>query len=276
MGRSNLLNQRDLVNIYRLIGECRDMWYDSRAWCSHLLDGLCRLIGGKVGVAGEVDEFATGSPTIVQMFSQGWRDAASHAHWQAIVDQNDISLDPLTEKMFDILSKHPRLVTRRRHELMPDRAWRVSVHFNEHCKMDGVDECLYSYQPLFAVGPTAAHVIEIHRSLGDRRFSKRDANLVEWLDREIGPMIGRQLSSACEMSISELPPRLQSVLQCLLDGDSERQAAIRLGLSAATVHEYVQAIYCRFGVNSRSQLMARWVRRLPTAGRETPKAEYRD
>ena len=41
-----------------------------------------------------------------------------------------------------------------------------------------------------------------------------------------------------------------------MEGDSEKQVAARLGLSPATIHQYVTALYRRFGVQSRGQLMA--------------------
>jgi DNA-binding NarL/FixJ family response regulator len=51
-----------------------------------------------------------------------------------------------------------------------------------------------------------------------------------------------------------LSPRLQETLACLLEGYSEKEAAERLQLSPATLHQYVIALYRRFGVASRSQL----------------------
>ena len=47
----------------------------------------------------------------------------------------------------------------------------------------------------------------------------------------------------------------------LLDGDGEKQAAARLGISPATVREYVQALYRHFGVTTRAELMADFLRR---------------
>ena len=61
--------------------------------------------------------------------------------------------------------------------------------------------------------------------------------------------------------IADLPPRLRQTLEGLLGGDSEKQIAHRLGLSRHTVHVYVKALYKRFGVSSRGELLARWVRR---------------
>jgi DNA-binding NarL/FixJ family response regulator len=51
-----------------------------------------------------------------------------------------------------------------------------------------------------------------------------------------------------------LSPRLQETLACLLEGHSEKEAAKRLQLSPATLHQYVIALYRRFGVASRGQL----------------------
>jgi DNA-binding NarL/FixJ family response regulator len=58
-----------------------------------------------------------------------------------------------------------------------------------------------------------------------------------------------------------LPPRLRNVLQLLLEGLSEKEAAHRLGLKPSTVHGYVKQVYRRFDVSSRGELLALFVRR---------------
>ena len=57
-----------------------------------------------------------------------------------------------------------------------------------------------------------------------------------------------------------LPPRHQQTLERLLIGDSEKQIAKHLRISPHTVHQYVKALYKRFAVSSRGELLARWVR----------------
>jgi DNA-binding CsgD family transcriptional regulator len=57
---------------------------------------------------------------------------------------------------------------------------------------------------------------------------------------------------------------LRQTLACLAEGDSEKQIAGRLGLSPATVHQYVTMLYRRFQVRSRAQLLAHVMRRLPS------------
>ena len=53
-----------------------------------------------------------------------------------------------------------------------------------------------------------------------------------------------------------LSRRLLQTLALLLEGDAEKEVALKLGLSPHTVHVYVKALYRRFAVNSRGELLA--------------------
>jgi DNA-binding CsgD family transcriptional regulator len=59
----------------------------------------------------------------------------------------------------------------------------------------------------------------------------------------------------------ELSPRLEQTLGCLLAGASEKQVASHLKLSRHTVHVYVKALYRRYGVSSRAELLAKHLKR---------------
>jgi DNA-binding NarL/FixJ family response regulator len=56
-----------------------------------------------------------------------------------------------------------------------------------------------------------------------------------------------------------LPPREVTVLRLLLSGAAEKQMARTCELSVHTIHSYVKALYRRFGVASRAELMALWI-----------------
>jgi DNA-binding CsgD family transcriptional regulator len=58
-----------------------------------------------------------------------------------------------------------------------------------------------------------------------------------------------------------LSRRERETLELLLAGNAEKQIATRLSISRHTVHVYVKSLYKRFGVNSRPELLAKWVRR---------------
>ena len=105
-------------------------------------------------------------------------------------------------------------------------------------------------------------MITVFRALGERDFSPREQRLLNFFHAELGPLIGRALVSATEPSPVKLSPRLRQTLAYLLEGDSEKHVASHLGLSQATTHEYVTALYRHFGVQSRAQLMAHSIKRL--------------
>jgi len=63
----------------------------------------------------------------------------------------------------------------------------------------------------------------------------------------------------------KLSPRTRQVLNALIDGDSEKQIAIRLNISEHTVHTYAKRIHRAFDVNSRGELLAKVIRALAAA-----------
>ena len=59
---------------------------------------------------------------------------------------------------------------------------------------------------------------------------------------------------------ARLSPRMRQTLDRLLAGDSEKEVAARFGRSRHTVHAYVKKLYERYGVSSRGELFALFVR----------------
>ena len=68
-------------------------------------------------------------------------------------------------------------------------------------------------------------------------------------------------SASALPSRAGLSPRLVQTLDRLLQGDSEKQVAVRMGISRHTVHAHVKKLYRHFGVNARPELLALFVSR---------------
>ena len=153
-----------------------------------------------------------------------------------------------------------RRSTRTRLQLMEDRAWYRSEFYNEHLKPEfGLDHCINSFRELSADG--TSDYITVHRAAGDRDFSPRERRLVSFFHTELAHRIGSALIAAKDRrDLSRLSPRLRQTLECLQQGDGEKQVASRLGLSRPTVHQYVMALYRHFGVCSRAELLAYFLR----------------
>jgi DNA-binding CsgD family transcriptional regulator len=73
-------------------------------------------------------------------------------------------------------------------------------------------------------------------------------------------LVGARYSRPATRAIPGLSNRHSETLERLLAGDSEKQIAAHMKLSRNTVHVYVKALYRRFNVSSRGELLARFVR----------------
>ena len=97
-------------------------------------------------------------------------------------------------------------------------------------------------------------------SNGDAALRKRQ--LLADMCRLIGDQLQEETPKRVDLDNDEgLSPRMEQTLRWLLGGDSEKQVAAKLKLSPHTVHVYVKAIYRRYGVSSRGELLARWVKK---------------
>lgn len=93
-------------------------------------------------------------------------------------------------------------------------------------------------------------------------FTDRDIALlayalrgIKWFHRQImlthGPLIAQ----------SPLTPTERKVLGLLLTKASEKQIAAQLGLAVSTTHQHVVALFRKFAVRSRPELMSLWLSR---------------
>jgi len=260
VSKSDLLRVQDVREAYRLIGDCRDLGADPALWQSTMLEGTCRLVGVPVSVGGEGRWIRPHQPVqAISAFSAGL-DARGIERLTAY----HRDLGPHQDPIFEALQQIPgRLVTRTRRQLVPDAVWYRSRAW-EYQRPIGVDEQLTSVYQVSDDGAIA--VLTLHRAAGERGFSAREQRLASFFFGELGRLVGNSLVSATEPGPDKLSPRLRQTLACLLEGDSEKQVAARLGLSRPTAHQYVTALYRHFKVGSRGQLLAHIIKRMGRPG----------
>jgi DNA-binding CsgD family transcriptional regulator len=238
----------------RLVGECRDLGADAAAWRRHAMAGLCSQIGGRAGLGAELHwRRPRGEIGFAQALDYGLTPAESAAHAAFVADGvvNDASIFPHLRRLTG------RLVTRSRSQLITPRDFARTAAYGYYREM-----CLnHQLISLFEFAPGEVDTLTVVRAWGERDFTDRQRRLVRLCHAEIGRLIGPVLSASD--GTDRLPRRLRETLQCLLEGDSEKQAAIRLRLSRPTVHQYITALYRYYGVNSRAELLARFIRRPP-------------
>ena len=254
MAKSDLLRVADVREAYRLIGECRDLGSDPALWQPRMFDGLSRLFGDAAATGGEGRLTAEGGIVPLTYFDAGF-DADDRRAYLTYMREGGPAIDPFV-RAFHGQPRRPRT----RSQLVADQVYCPSDVFDRYLRPGRVHHRLASIFP--AAGGQAISFVHIHRPPGERDFSSRERAQLELFHHELGPLVGRALVSAAEPTPRSLPRRLRQTLACLVEGDTEKQVAARLGVSHATAHQYVTALYRRFGVNSRGQLLAHVVKRI--------------
>ena len=263
MGQSERVRFSELRRAYRLIHECRDLGHDPTACPCHAIEQLTRLVGAQVGV---VVEFRLGGPAeppgVTVLHDHGWLTSRHRAYWyERDILQREVVRRPTFQ---EFAARSGTLLTRTREQLVDAAAWYRSAEFQEMHRQFGLDDLLASgfRRP---ESPCLFGLVLI-RSLGGERHGERERQLVHLFMDELSRYVGTALALEPGGVFAALGPRLRQTLECLLEGDSEKQVAARLGLSRHTVHEYVTALYRRFDVQSRGELMAFFLRHRPLHG----------
>jgi DNA-binding CsgD family transcriptional regulator len=263
MEKSGLLRQADVRAALRLVGECRDLGYDPDEWGRHLFAGLCRLTGARAANGGEVRRARPGGWAEGVTYADAGLAPREHDLYVAFLLTNGVDRHPITAgaaRHYAAPQRPGRLVVRTRRQLVTDRAWYESAAYNECHRVIGIDHLLTSVLETRADG--WFYCILLHRATGERDFAPRHGHLLRLFHEELGRLIGPVLVTAGDpFSPTRLPPRVRQTLSCLLEGDGEKQAAARMGLSRETVHQYVKALYRHYQVESRAELLARVLRR---------------
>jgi DNA-binding CsgD family transcriptional regulator len=256
MSKSGQLRLQDIRDAYRLIGDCRDLGSDPVLWHGRMLEGLARLIGAAAATGGEGRwQRPGGVPQPLSAFSAGL-DAAGQRRYQVYMRESETPNDPTMKALSDIPGW---LVVRKRTEVVPDDEWYRSTLFNDYLRPGHLNHALYSVRQISEDHTISA--IGLYRALGERDFSHRDRQFLRFFHAELGRLIGNSLVSGFDPDPLQLPRRERETLACLLEGDSEKQVAARLGVSSLTAHQYVKSLYGRFGVHSRAELLAHFLRR---------------
>jgi DNA-binding CsgD family transcriptional regulator len=257
MANWDQLHFQDARAVYRLIGECRDLAAEPSLWAKHAMRGLCHLIGATASTGGEGLLVGQDRKIVPLTPIQYGLDSNARSVLRAYVADGAVASDPLVVAVHRASGK---LVTRTRTQIVPDRVYYRSPVFTRYLRRAEIGPRLASiYETREG---RSVNNIHLHRSPGERDFSEREQQVLDFFHAEVGPMIGGSLVSETEPHPENMSPRLRQTLMCLLDGDSEKQVAARLHLSRTTVHQYVGALYRHFGVRSRAQLMSHAMKRM--------------
>ena len=150
---------------------------------------------------------------------------------------------------------------RRAQRAGPDRSstpWRTLDSLSRRLHAFRLHHCLWCEPPDCEIRIVACLCFE-RAPESRRRFTARERTLLHIAHSEQSWIYESDLLLATRGGMA-VSPRQRQVLDYLLAGHSEKQIAEKLRLSRNTVHHHVKALHRHFGVSSRSELLARWVK----------------
>lgn len=257
------LTARDVHACHQLAGTCRDLGADVDAWRQRMIGGLRGLVRAQVVIMAELvnlGEGATGPMRSLATHRVGWADERSETKWREYA--SNIPVERTPEYPYINRFAGDRL-TLSRDEIWGRETWYRSKTFNDIHRACGIDDYVMSVRATTLAGRSLS--IWLHREVGDTEFGERERAMIALVHDAVCGELGGYLSWGDEPRVSGLTDRRREVLERLIEGDSEKQIGFLLGVSRATVHEHVLAIYKHFGVSSRGELLARFI------GRARPK-----
>ena len=219
-------------------------------------EGLIGLIGAEAATGGEEDGDDLEGRQCPSRSLAPDSDAAARSRYRAYAQASNHADEPLMKALSNMPGS---LVVRSRGELVPNDKWYRCAFFNDYLRPSHLNHSAYSICDVSE--EHAVSVVALYRGLRDSDFSDRERQLLRFFHGGLGRMVSSSLSSVFDPDPLQLPRREKETLACLLEGDSEKQVALRLGVSPLTVHQYVKSLYRRFRVRSRAELLAYFLRR---------------
>lgn len=262
MANTGMLRSEDWRAIIRLAGECRDLGDDAESWRSHLVQGLARLVDADLGSSGESGGHAGGPPRTLGVLHWQYSLFAGPKTYSDIFTalQDEPARYCILRRWYAVQGRQDGAVSTRR-KIYEDREWDASPSANFVHRPLGVDHVVTCFRAIPDGDGDVCMGTVLYRSRGRRDFGEREVAIVREAHAAIAPQVGGPLARFEGPSPRDLPPHMRRVLACLLEGDGDKQVAVRLGLSAYSVNQYTKGLYRHFGVRSRAELLARWLRR---------------
>jgi DNA-binding CsgD family transcriptional regulator len=249
MGRSNALRLTDIRTVFRLVGDCRDLRRDRGDWNKRAIEGLQQISGSVLvtscthnSLSEPFVQFQNSwfTPWPCQRSERTWIELLQAGRHQSYSTVQEVYTEPGVAK----------LITPR--EMMSTREWQASDEYADRREL-GQDDTVIS-----TTWNTNGrlHFFSVNRAANERHYSVRERAMIRLFHDELALLFDSVLNLSATGPLEALPPRLRQVLKALAEGESEKQIAKELGISRTTVHGYISELYQRFGVHSRSELLA--------------------
>ena len=269
----NMRSGERWLRVAELIGELAELSVvDLDETVDHLLSRACEIVGVNDAMLG----FARRDPRLAACDPlNGWRPPSPyrprrfgpHAEGDAMLLDNwygsirELALDPATAALASS-SGSVRAVLH--YELMVARDWERASIF-ALLDASSIGDRLIGGRP---IADDVEMLLVMYRRGSEPRFGEDER---QWLELIMAALagVGRRIALAHGFIDARRPltRRERATLHHLLAGRSEKQIAAAMGLSERTLHHRVTALFQKFDVQSRAELMALFLRSTSTTDR---------
>jgi DNA-binding CsgD family transcriptional regulator len=251
------LSEQDIRAIVRLLGEVAAIRTGHIDQKRYLLNGILRMVGGDVwlwiqGFLGSADR----PPAAIQLLDEGWSNPEQR-NWFYRSISDEKHANPGQVRFLAMLGERLRHLTMLTQDLTPREEFEASENYNLIHKHCGLFAGVLSVYPVSSAGHYSA--IGLHRVAGKPYFTERDRRILHLITSEIDWLHRAGIPESPAPSAIPLTQRQRQVLFFLLAGDSNKQVAAKLELSTHTVNDYVKLIHKHYNVNSRGELLAKFM-----------------
>jgi DNA-binding CsgD family transcriptional regulator len=241
MANDPRMKLKDVRDMFRLIGELRELGSDPQKWRPHMIKRLQSRLRAEMVVSSEIHfRKRAGHLHVTDI---GWGCDADQHVWQIQTERDDE-----TPETYWLLSGQPAPtgVESPGEQLVPVKPARPLYG----------GKCFIMSQYALPHAGTVDQ-LGLHRTSAEEPFTTAEHRLVRLFHTELGRLWKKDALRRAKDPAADLPPRLAQTLEALLEGLSEKQIALKLELSPHTIHNYVKALHQRFEVSSRGELLAK-------------------
>jgi len=253
--KSNTVRFDELQKMLRLALELRGLPQGSAQQRRRALEGLAALVGAQVAIWVHVEGLRAGAGALPADLDLGGSGEPERTALRTYIDRQpcvaaDPSMEPLTRTATGCTGWIDTFTCE---QLVDYPTWCASELSQRFQPPAELGSFIHS---TCAPGDDTLVGFSLHRRWGEHAFSERERRLVNLFHREC-VFLHEPAGELSAAVLHGLPPRLRETLCGLARGRSEKQLAADAGLSPHTVHDYVKALHRHFGVQSRSELLAR-------------------
>lgn len=220
---------------------------------------LLNQLASMIDAAGGFWGWGRGRPGItavapVASIPFGFSDSewASVAQFCMSLEGQRMTQEPIFQRL-----RTSRQATVTRQEIVDDDVWNDSSVYRLHLRPARMDDFLTSVR---YCSDDLWCCLTFFSRLHKPRFQPRDSALIDLAMSGVAWLPPRVSESIPAEAFDKITSRQRLVMLFLLDGLSRKQIANNLGLTLHTVNDHVKSLYERFGVQSATELAARFLK----------------